>query len=138
MAFTSKNIFINLSTRDVSKSTNFFREIGFEFNPQFSDATTSCLIIGDNIFAMIMNEERFIGFSKKKIVDTTTSAEAILSFSAESREQVNEIVNKALSSGGTYFSEPLDHGFMYIWGFQDLDGHLWEVAYMDESAISHE
>lgn len=138
MAFKSKNIFINLSVKDVNKSTNFFKEIGFEFNPQFSDETTSCMIINDNIFAMIMNEERFIGFSKKEIVDTTTSAEVILSFSAESRDQVDEIVNKALSSGGTSFSEPQDHGFMYIWGFQDLDSHLWEVAYLDESAINQE
>lgn len=138
MAFTTKNIFINLSVKDVNKSTNFFNELGFGFNPQFSDDTTSCIIIGDNIFAMIMIEERFKVFSKKEIVDTATSAEAIFSFSAESREQVDEIVNKALSSGGTSFSEPQDHGFMYIWGFQDLDGHLWEVVYMDESAMNEE
>ena len=136
MAFTSKNIFINLSVKDVQKSTNFFKELGFEFNPQFSDETTSCLIIGDNIFAMIMNEERFNGFSKKEIVDTTSSSEVILTFSAKSRDQVDEMVNKALSSGGKTFSEPIDHGFMYIWGFQDLDGHLWEVTYMDESAMN--
>lgn len=138
MAFTSKSIFINLSVKDVQKSTDFFKELGFEFNPQFSDETSSCLIIGDNIFAMIMNEERFKGFTKKEIADTTTSSEVILCFSAESRDQVDEIVNKALSSGGKTFSEPIDHGFMYIWGFQDLDGHLWEVAYMDESAINQE
>ena len=136
MAFRSKNIFINLSVKDVNKSTNFFKELGFEFNPQFSDETTSCLIIGDNIFAMIMDEERFKGFTKKEIADTTTSSEVILSFSAESRDQVERIVNKALSSGGKTFSEPIDHGFMYIWGFQDLDGHLWEVTYMDESSLN--
>lgn len=138
MGFTSKNIFINLSVKEVDKSTNFFREIGFEFNQQFSDESTSCMIISENIFAMIMSEGKFMGFSKKEIVDTTTSAEIILSFSAESREQVDEIVNKALASGGKSFSEPLDHGFMYIWGFQDLDGHLWEVAYLDESALNQE
>ena len=138
MAFTSKNIFINLSVKDVNKSTNFFKELGFEFNLQFSDETTSCMIISDNIFAMIMNEERFKGFTNKEIVDTTTFAEAILTLSAESREQVERIVNKALSAGGKSFSEPQDHGFMYISGFQDLDGHLWEVAYMDESVINQE
>ncbi|MEH7379138.1 VOC family protein [Bacillus sp. JJ1533] len=136
MSFKSQNIFINLSVKDVNKSTHFFKELGFEFNPQFSDETTSCMIISENIFAMIMNEERFVGFSKKKIVDTTSSAEVILSFLAGSRDQVDEIVNKALSSGGKSFSEPQDHGFMYIWGFQDLDGHLWEVAYLDESTIN--
>lgn len=138
MGFTSKNIFINLSVKEVDKSTNFFRELGFEFNPQFSDESTSCMIISENIFAMIMSEGKFMGFSKKEIVDTTTSAEIIISFSAENREQVDEIVNKALASGGKTFSEPVDHGFMYIWGFQDLDGHLWEVAYLDENALNQE
>ncbi|WP_026585089.1 VOC family protein [Bacillus sp. J33] len=138
MAFTSKNIFINLPVKDLNKSTNFFKELGFEFNPQFSDETTSCLIISDNIYALIMIEERFKGFSKKEIVDTTTSSEAIFCLSAESRDQVDELVNKALSSGGKSYSDHQDHGFMYIWGFQDLDGHIWEVAYMNESAINQE
>lgn len=136
MAFKTKNIFINLFVKDVSKSTHFFKELGFDHNPQFSDETTTCVIISDNIFAMIMNEEKFKGFTKKEIPDTTTASEVILSFSADRREQVDEIVNKALSLGGKKFTEPQDHGFMYIWGFQDLDGHLWEVAYMDESALN--
>lgn len=138
MAFTSKNIFINLSVKDLNTSTQFFKELGFEFNPQFSDETSACMIISDNIYAMIMVEERFQGFTKKEIADTTTSAEAIFCLSAESREQVDEIVNKALSSGGKHYSEPLDHGFMYIWGFQDVDGHIWEVAFMDPSAMNQE
>lgn len=138
MAFTSKSIFINLPVKDVNKSTHFFKELGFEFNPQFSDETTSCLIISDNIYVMIMIEERFKGFTRKEIVDTTTSAEAIFCLSAESQDQVDEIVNKALSSGGKSYSDPQDHGFMYGWGFQDLDGHIWEVAYMDESAMNPE
>jgi uncharacterized protein len=138
MTFTSKNIFINLPVKDLNKSTNFFKELGFEFNPQFSDETASCMIISDNIFAMIMIEERFKGFTKKEIVDTTISAEAIFCLSAESRDQVDEVVNKALSSGGKPYSDPQDHGFTYVWGFQDLDGHIWEVAYMDESAINPE
>lgn len=138
MAFTSRHIFVNLSVKDVNKTTNFFKELGFEINPQFSDETTTCMIISENIFAMLMNEERFKGFTKKEIVDTTSSAEVILSLSAESREQVDEIVKKALASGAKRFDEPVDHGFMYIWGFQDVDGHLWEVAFMDESALNQE
>ena len=86
----------------------------------------------------MIKKEKMIQFKNKHSVDTTTSAEAILSLSAESRDRVDELVNKALSSGGKSYSEPQDHGFMYIWGFQDLDGHLWEVAYMDESAINQE
>ncbi|WP_042150192.1 VOC family protein [Paucisalibacillus sp. EB02] len=135
MAFKSKNIFINLPVKDVKKSTNFLTEIGFELNTQFSNESTSSIIINDNIFALIMNEERFKEFSKKEIVDTTTASEAIFCLSAESREQVDELVNKALSAGGKTDTEPQDHGFMYGWGFQDLDGHLWEVVYMDENAL---
>ncbi|MEK4485741.1 VOC family protein [Psychrobacillus sp. FSL H8-0484] len=135
MAFQSKNIFINLPVKNVNKSTNFFKELGFEFNPQFTTEDTASMIISDNIFALLMLEERFKEFSKKEIVDTT-SAEAIFCLSAESRDQVDELVNKALSSGGKSSSDPQDHGFMYVWGFQDLDGHLWEVAYMDESAMN--
>lgn len=135
MAFISKNIFINLPVKDVKKSTTFLTEVGFELNPQFSDENTSSIVINDNIFALIMNEERFKEFSKKEIVDTTTASEAIFCLSAESREQVNELVNKAISAGGITYSDPQDHGFMYGWGFQDLDGHIWEVVYMDESAF---
>ena len=135
MAFQSKNIFINLSVKDLQKSISFFQTLGFEFNPQFSDETAA-YDISDHIYAMIMVEERFKEFTKKEIVDTSSSAEAIFSLSAESRDQVDEFVNKALASGGKPSSEPQDHGFMYIWGFQDLDGHLWEIAYMDVSAMN--
>jgi len=138
MAFQSKNIFINLPVKDLNKSIRFFKELGFEFNQQFSDETTASMIINENIFVLIMVEERFKGFSKKVIPDTTTSAEAILCLSAENREQVDQLVNKALASGGKPYSEPQDHGFMYGWGFQDVDGHIWEVVYMDENALNQE
>lgn len=87
---------------------------------------------------MIMNEERFKGFTKKEIADTSASAEVIIALSAKSRDEVDEIVNKALSAGGTSFRDPDDYGFMYQWDFQDLDGHLWEVVFMDESALQQE
>ncbi|WP_026561859.1 VOC family protein [Metabacillus halosaccharovorans] len=136
MAFQSKNIFINLPVKNVKKSTSFFRSLGFEFNAQFTTDDTASMIISDNIFALIMTEDRFKEFSKKEIVDATTSAEAILCLSADSRDQVDELVNKALASGGKISNDPQDHGFMYGWGFQDLDGHIWEVVYMDESAMN--
>ncbi|UOQ48573.1 glyoxalase/bleomycin resistance/extradiol dioxygenase family protein [Gracilibacillus caseinilyticus] len=134
MTFKSQDFFLNLSVKDINKATHFYKELGFEINPQFSDETTSCVIIGENIFAMIMVEERFKSFTKKEIVDTNIAAEAIFCISTESREQDDEIVNKALSIGGAPYNEAQDHGFVYIWGFEDLDGHLWEVAYMDKSA----
>lgn len=138
MSFKSNQIFVNLSAKDVQKSTEFFKGLGFEINPHFSDESTTCLILGDNIFTMIMSEDRFKGFTKKEIADTSTSAEAIFALSANTREQVDEMVNKAISSGGKPFNEPQDHGFMYIWGFEDLDGHLWEVTYMDPSQLNQE
>lgn len=133
MALKTKNMFINLHVKDVQKSTNFFKELGFDMNPQFSDDQASCIILGENIFAMIMTEERFKEFTKKEVVDTEKEAEAIFCFTVDSRDEVDEIVNKALASGGKHYNEPIDHGFMYIWGFQDVDGHLWEVSFMDES-----
>src|SRR5690606_19673088 len=114
---------------DLSKPTHFFQELGFTLNPQFSDGTTSCLIVSEHIYFLIMTKETFKKFSKKEVADTSTSAEAIFCLTAESREQVDETVQKALSLGGKTYSEPQDHGFMYIWGFQDLDGHLWEISY---------
>ncbi|KPN94268.1 VOC family protein [Lysinibacillus sp. ZYM-1] len=138
MAFQSKNIFINLPVKDLNKSIKFFQELGFEFNQQFSDETTASMIICENIFALIMVEDRFKGFTKKEIADTSSSAEAILCLSAENREQVDQLVNKALAAGGKPYSDPQDHGFMYGWGFQDLDGHIWEVVYMDEHALHQE
>lgn len=136
MGYQSKSIFINLPVKDVNKSTIFFQALGFEFNQQFTTENTASMIISDNIFVLIMVEERFKEFSKKEIVDANTSAEAIFCLSAESRDQVDELVNKALSSGGKSWNAPQDHGFMYGWGFHDLDGHIWEIAYMDESAIN--
>ena len=136
MAFQSKNIFINLPVKDLNKSIQFFRELGFEFNQQFSDETTASMIISENIFALLMIENRFKEFTKKDITDTSTSAEAIFCLSAENREQVDMLVNQAMASGATFYSDPQDHGFMYGWGFHDLDGHIWEVVYMDESAIN--
>ncbi|MGX9135144.1 VOC family protein [Rummeliibacillus sp. JY-2-4R] len=138
MAFQSENIFINLSVKDLNRSTSFFKELGFEFNPQFSDETAACMIVSNHIFVMLMIEERFKGFTKREVVDTSSTSEAIFCLSAKNREQVDEMVNKALASGGSNYSDPQDHEFMYVWGYRDIDGHIWEIAYMDESAFNQE
>ncbi|KAB7672071.1 VOC family protein [Bacillus sp. B1-b2] len=135
MTFQSKNIFINLPVKDVKKSTEFFQSVGFEINLQFTNEDTTCLIVSDNIFVLLLSESRFKDFTTKEIVDAVTSAQAIYCLSAESREQVDELVNKAFAAGGKPSSDKQDHSFMYGWGFQDLDGYLWEVAYMDESKL---
>jgi len=139
MALTSTHIFVNLHVKDVKKTMAFFTEIGFEFNMQFTDEEkAACLVIGDNMFAMLLTEDYFKSFTKKEIVDTDKYSELTIALSAESREKVDEIVNKAVSAGGKLYCEPVDHGFMYQWGFQDLDGHIWEIAYMDMNAFGEQ
>lgn len=135
MALKSDNIFVNLPVKNLEKTKDFFSEIGFEFNAQFTDKNAACLVIGDNIFAMLLTEDYFKTFTKKDLSNAAKTTEVILALSAESREQVDEIVNAALSAGGSPSNDPVDHGFMYGWSFQDPDGHLWEVMYMDQSQV---
>ena len=134
MALTSTHIFVNLHVKDVKKSITFFTGLGFEFNDQFTDEKAACLIIGENMFAMLLTEEYFKSFTKKEVNDTDKYAQVIIALSAESREKVDEIVNSAFKLGAKRYAEPVDHGFMYQWGFQDLDGHIWEIAYMNMNA----
>lgn len=127
-------IFVNLPVKDLEKSMAFFEALGFSFNPQFTDDTAACMVISDTIFAMLLTHEKFASFSPKPIADTSQSLEVLTALSRDSREAVDEIVAAALAAGGTTFSEPKDYGFMYAHGFQDLDGHVWEVMWMDEGA----
>ncbi|MEK8126554.1 VOC family protein [Paenibacillus filicis] len=135
MAFQSKQIFVNLPVKDLNKSVEFFTALGFEFNPQFTDENATCMIIGDGIYAMLLVESFFKTFTQKEIANTATTTEVILALSAESRDQVDEFVQKALDNGGKPYNDKIDHGFMYTWSFQDVDGHLWEIMHMDESAV---
>ncbi|MFE0556244.1 VOC family protein [Paenibacillus sp. NPDC058910] len=135
MALRCDNIFVNLPVKDLEKTKDFFSKIGFDFNAQFTDKNAACLVIGDNIFAMLLTEDYFKTFTKKDLSNAANTTEVILALSAESREQVDEIVNAALSAGGSPSNDPVDHGFMYGWSFQDPDGHLWEVMYMDQSQV---
>jgi predicted lactoylglutathione lyase len=130
----SRKIFVNLPVRDLDKSVEFFTTLGFEFNPQFTDDSATCMIVSEEAFVMLLVESRFKDFTKKEVCDSTTHTEAILALSAESREEVDEIVNKALDAGGQPANDPMDQSFMYAWSFQDIDSHLWEVLYMDPSA----
>jgi predicted lactoylglutathione lyase len=135
MGLQASQIYVNLPVKDLNKSVEFFTKIGFEFNPQFTDENATCMIVGENIFVMLLVEEFFKTFTKKAIADATKSTEVIVAISADSKEMVDEIVHKALEAGGKPSNEPVDHGFMYGWSFQDIDGHLWELTYMDESAV---
>lgn len=135
MGFQADKIFVNLAVKDLNKTKEFFSKLGFEFNSQFTNEFAASMIISDNIFAMLLVEEHFKTFTKKEIADSTRSNEAILALSVDSKEKVVAIVNKALEAGGKISMEPQDLEFMYGWSFEDIDGHLWELFYMDESAI---
>jgi predicted lactoylglutathione lyase len=129
-------IFVNLPVRDLDKSMAFFAKLGFTFNPQFTDEKAACMLIGENIYAMLLSEEFFRTFTRKEIIDARKSTEVILALAADKKERVDELAKLAIEAGGTTPSEPQDLGFMYSRNFQDLDGHLWEVLYMEQGASS--
>ncbi|PWU69874.1 VOC family protein [Gracilibacillus dipsosauri] len=133
MTFSPSMTFINLPVKDLEKSMNFFKQIGFSFNPQFTDENAASMVINDNTFSMLLTEAHFQNFTDKEIVNATKQTECLVSFAVESREQVDAIIKKAIAAGGSYASEPRDYGYMYQVGFQDLDGHIWEVFHMDQS-----
>ena len=128
-------IFVNLPVKNLNKSVEFFTQLGYTFNPQFTDENATCMIVSDTIYVMLLVEPFFKSFIKKEIADASKSTEAIICLSAETREQVDEMVSKAFAAGATVHNDKQDQGFMYGHGFQDLDGHLWEYMYMDPNAI---
>jgi predicted lactoylglutathione lyase len=129
-------IFINLPVRDLNKSIAFFTQLGYRFNPQFTDETATCMVISDDIFVMLLTHEKFKTFTPKAICDATQSTEVLVCLSCESRERVDAMISQAVAAGGSTYSQPQDHGFMYGHGFQDLDGHIWELMWMDPSAVN--
>ncbi|AYL38962.1 MULTISPECIES: VOC family protein [Streptomyces] len=128
-------IFVNLPVNDLDATKRFFTALGYTINPQFSDETAASVVISDTIIAMMLTREKYAQFTKKEIVDATKSSEVLIALSAESREKVDELVEKAVAAGGTISGETQDHGFMYGRAFDDLDGHTWEVTWMDPAAV---
>ena len=125
-------IFVNLPVQDLDKSRKFFEELGFGFNEQYTDDTAACLVIDENIFAMLLTEAKFKEFINGDIADPSTT-ETLLAISVESRDDVDRVANQALAVGGTDWQPPQEHGPMYSRSFQDPDGHVWEVMHMDIS-----
>ena len=124
-------MFVNLPVKDLKQSVAFFTSLGFEFDPQFTDEAATCMIVGDNLFVMLLVESKFKTFTPYAICDATKSTEVLVCLSLESRQEVDAMVNKAVAAGGSTYKESQDHGFMYGHGFQDLDGHIWELIYME-------
>ncbi len=129
-------IFVNLPVKDLNKSVEFFTKLGYSFNAEFTNEDATLMIIEENISVMLLVEKFFKTFTKKEIADTATTTEVIVCLSADSREKVDELVDKAMAAGASPSNFAQDQGFMYGRSFQDLDGHLWEVMYMDPGAIN--
>jgi predicted lactoylglutathione lyase len=123
-------IFVNLPVKDLKRSVDFFTKLSYGFNPQFTDENATCMILGDNLFAMLLVEKYFKGFTQKSIADTTQSTEVLTCLSCSSKEQVDDLVAKARAAGAKVPREAQDHGFMYAHGYEDLDGHTWELVHM--------
>ena len=134
----SRMLFVNLPVKDLDRSVGFFTSLGFSFDPRFTDETATQMIVSENAFVMLLVENRFKDFTKKPLADATKQTEVIMALSADSRECVDELADKALAAGGSPANEPLEMGFMYGRSFNDLDGHLWEVVWMDPAALEAE
>jgi len=130
-------IFVNLPVKDLKRSVDFFTKLGYTFNPQFTDENATCMILGDNLFVMLLVEKFFSSFTSKSICDTAKSTETLSCLACGSREQVDDLVAKALAGGGKVARKAQDHGFMYAHGYEDLDGHTWELVYMTGAPPQH-
>jgi predicted lactoylglutathione lyase len=131
----ARKIFVNLAVKQLDRSMQLFKRIGFTFNPQFTDDTAACMVISDDIYAMLLTEKKFREFTKKEIADATKTTEVLTCLAVDSKVEVNRIVNTALQAGATEAREPMDYGFMFGRSFNDLDGHIWEIVWMDPSKV---
>jgi predicted lactoylglutathione lyase len=128
-------VFVNLPVKDLPKPKGFFGKLGFGFNAQFTDDTGACMVVSKHASVMLLTHARFKAFAPRAIADATRSTEVLVALSCESRGKVDELVATAVAAGGRTYSKPQDYSFMYGHGFQDLDGHVWEVFYMDPGHI---
>ena len=132
-----KQIFVNLPVKDLKRSVDFYTTLGYAFNPQFTNEHATCMIVGENLFVMLLVEKFFSTFTSKTIVDASQATEVLTCVSCDSRAQVDELVAKARVAGGKVPRQPQDHGFMYSHGYDDPDGHTWELVYMTGAPTEH-
>lgn len=129
-----KQIFVNMPIDNLKKSVAFFKELGFTFNEQFTDEESTCMIVSEHIYVMLLEKAKFSKFTSKKIADRDT-VEALFSFSCASADEVRSISEKAFALGAKKVNEPEDMGFMFSWGFEDLDGHMWDLFWMNPEHV---
>lgn len=134
MPSVNRKLFVNLAVDDLERSVTFFTRLGFEFDPRFTDATATCMLVGEDAFFMLLKADRFKDFTPNALSDPATSTEAIYALTADSREEVDALVETALAAGALPAAEPEEHGFMYGRSFRDPDGHHFEVFWMDMEA----
>lgn len=132
----ARKLFVNIPVNDLQKTIVFFEHLGFAFNPQFTDASATCMLVGTDAYFMLMMKDRFAGFSKKPTGDSRKETNALFAITLDSREEVDTVYAKAMAAGATKAADPQDHGFMYVQSFYDLDGHHWELFWMDPSGIN--
>jgi predicted lactoylglutathione lyase len=133
---TPRKLFVNIPVSDLQRSIDFFESLGFAFNTQFTDASATCMLVGEDAYFMLLTRDKFQDFSKRPTADATQATNALYAFSVNSRAEVDDIVHRAFAAGGLPAHDPRDHGFMYQWSFFDLDGHHWEVFWMDPAAVN--
>jgi predicted lactoylglutathione lyase len=132
----NKKIFVNLPVKDLERSKRFFGELGYSFNQQFTDEKAACMVVSDDIYVMLLTEKFFKTFINKDVADAHKTTEVLVCLNEDSREAVDTHIEKALKAGGTETQEPQDHGFMYGRSYNDPDGHVWEIIWMDEAAVA--
>ena len=131
----NRKLFVNIAVHDLAKSMEFFSALGFTFNKQFTDEKAACMVVSDDAYFMLLTEPFFRSFANREPADPMRVTEGMFALSCNSRAEVDEMVRRAIDAGGTHAKDPIDHGFMYGWSFHDLDGHHWEVLWMDPNAI---
>ena len=135
MATQSRKLFVNLAVNDLPRTKAFFSKLGFTYNPQFTNDEAACMPLSEDAFVMLLRRDRFMDFTKKEICDTSRYTEGLFAISCDSRAEVDAMVNTAIEAGGKQATDPQDHGFMFVRTFYDLDGHHWEVMWMDPATL---
>lgn len=131
-------IYVNLPVSDLERSKEFFTSLGFGFNAEFTNEQAACMVVSDDIYVMLLDQDFFQTFTRKPVADAHKVTEVLVCLSRDSREQVDELVARAVSAGGNVPREPQDHGFMYQHAFEDIDGHIWELVHMAGSAAERD
>lgn len=133
---TPHKLFVNIPVAELQRSINFFESLGFSFNAQFTDATATCMLVGEDAYFMLLTRDKFTSFAGREIGEPWDQTSAMFAISVNSRADVDDMVRKAIAAGGAGANKPQDHGFMYGWSFYDPDGHHWEVFWMDPAAVN--